>query len=223
MFAILYSQPVPDAIPTITHDSGAVLEGFKSFDIANNPCLKVEIPEGLSNGHGCTIEWYHPDFVIEPQHCLLITHDGKSWWLMHDVWKLAPRVNTPEPPDPIIVPGDNPLDIITYVYESSLPNLSTHNGCGKFCEDVQTALSNSLSALYGHILKDPAQNQYNGHAVDAVMLLMPFDGVEAGVYDIIQNSVSAEATPAFNYVEPPIPHLWYNPAFESIKLVARRK
>jgi len=222
MQAILYSQPINDAIPTITHDNGVVLTGYFSHDQHGNACLKVDIPPSIPAGNGCTVEWSHPDYEIEPQHCLLVRETGDKWWLLHDVWRLCKKVDEPEP-GPIPVPGETPEEIIQYVYESTLPNLSTHDGCGQFTENVQTALSNSLSPLYGHISKTPGQNQYNGHAVDAIMLLMDFDGVVAGVYDIISNSVSDEARPAFNHVGPPDSNLWYNPAFETFVLRARKK
>lgn len=223
MRLILYSQPVPDAIPTIIHDNGTVMEGYTGVDEHGSPCLFVDIPKDMPSGNGCTVQWSHPDFVIEDQHCMLIWGQGEKWWLLHDVWRLSTN-DAPTPPDPMPpVPGETPEEIIQYVYESTKPDLSTHNGCGRFTEDVQKTLSAGLSVLYGHIRKEPAQNQYNGHAVDAVMLLMSFNGIEAGIYDIIQNSVSTDATPAFNYVEPANPELWYNPALESFDLVTRRR
>jgi hypothetical protein len=222
MKCILYSQPVDNAIPTVTHDNGVVTRGGEGYDGAGNPCLIIDFPSNIPLNNGCAITWEHPDYVIEPQHCLLIQHTDGKLWLLHDVWKLTPRVTEPEP-GPSPVPGESPEEIIQYVYESTHPNLSTHDGCGRFTEDVQTQLSNSLSPLYGHITKTPGQNQYNGHAVDAVMLLMDFGGVTAGVYDIIKDSVSPNAQPAFNWVGPPDSNLWFNPAFESFILRARKK
>jgi len=224
MELILYSQPVDNAIPTLRHDNGVIAVGEEGYDQAGNKCLVVHLPPDFTIGHGVTVEWAHPEYVIEPQHCKIIQETGGKCWLLHDIWRLSQMVVVPPTePEPIPVPGETPEEIIQYVYESTLPNLGTHEGCGEFTENVQTALSNSLSPLYGHISKTPGQNQYNGHAVDAIMLLMDFDGVVAGVYDIISNSVSDEARPAFNHVGPPDSNLWYNPAFETFVLRARKK
>jgi len=222
--AILYSQPVDDAIPTIIHDNGTELVGYPGTDVDGDPCLIVEITPDATIGHGVTICWEHPNYYIEPQHCKLVQETGGACWLLHDVWRLVPKVVEPEPPtEPIPIPGTTPEEVIQYIFNSTHPDLSDHDGCGEFTADCQKALSDTLSALYGHIAKEPGQNQYDGHAVDAIMLLMPFGGVDAGIYDIIKNSVSPEAEPAFNWVEPANPSLWYNPAFESVKLVARKK
>jgi len=43
------------------------------------------------------------------------------------------------------------------------------------------------------------------------MLMVPSGGTVPGIYDIIRDSVSPNATPVFNYVEPPNPELWFYP------------
>jgi hypothetical protein len=66
--------------------------------------------------------------------------------------------------------------------------------------------------MWGHVAKNPGQNQYHQHAVDAVMLLANAGNTGAGIYDIIYSSASPEAKPAFNYAGPPDYNLWLYPA-----------
>jgi hypothetical protein len=76
-------------------------------------------------------------------------------------------------------------------------------------------LHTESSGYWGHIAKQPGQNQYNGHAVDAVMLPLNIPGTAAGIYDIIFSSVSAEAKPVFNMAGPPEYEKWYYPAADA--------
>jgi hypothetical protein len=109
-------------------------------------------------------------------------------------------------------PSDrSPEEIINDVFNRTHPDLASHEGCGRFTEDVCEALHIEHSQKWGHVAKNPGQNQYNGHAVDAVILLGDAKQTTGGTYDIIQNSVSVSATPAFNYVGPADPNLWYYP------------
>jgi hypothetical protein len=125
-----------------------------------------------------------------------------------------PPVPGPEPPtgEEGPDPNANPLDIINYVYNSTLPNLASHTGCGLFTEDCCEALHEMMHPAWGHIRKNPGQNQFNGHAVDAIMLVVPSGHTAPGIYDIIQDSASPNARPVFNFVEPPAVDLWYYPA-----------
>ena len=120
------------------------------------------------------------------------------------------EVPQPPPPDPGPAPGPatDPLGIINEVYATGRYNLATHEGCGLFTEECVRQLHERISPWYGHIAKSPGQNQFNGHAVDALMLLT---GAGAGVYDIIFSSVSHEAKPTYNFAGPPNPELWYYP------------
>jgi hypothetical protein len=119
-------------------------------------------------------------------------------------------------PDPVPVPippqpdPTTPLGIIKQVYATGLYDLRTKEGCGKFTEACCTALHEKLSASYGHLRKSGAQNQYNGHAVDALQRLVPM--LESGVFDIIQSSESPEAKPAYNKAGDSEPDKWYYPA-----------
>jgi hypothetical protein len=126
----------------------------------------------------------------------------------------------PIPPQPPL-PKD-PLDIIKAVYAAGHYDLSSKAGCGQFNEACVTALHNNHSDQWGHIQKFPPQNHWpeqpytpggKVHAVDANMLLEDApDGTKAGIYDIITDSESANAKPAFNFSGPPNPALWYYPA-----------
>jgi hypothetical protein len=85
-------------------------------------------------------------------------------------------------------------------------------GCGAFTEAACAALNEQHSADWGHIKKDPAQNQYNGHAVDAIMLRATAGVTTPGIYDIIMSTESPDALPAWSYKGPPDLALWYYPA-----------
>lgn len=56
-------------------------------------------------------------------------------------------------------------------------------GRGGFTEAAVTAM-HAINPLWGHIQKNPGQNRYNGHAVDACMWKRP-DGTMGEIYDII--------------------------------------
>jgi len=125
---------------------------------------------------------------------------------------VTPPVEPPVTPPNQQDPNANAFQIIQYVYNSTTPNLATKQGCGLFVEDCCDELHAKMNLGWGHIRKDPAQNQFNGHAVDAIMLLVPSGATSAGVYDIIQNSEAPNAQPAFNLVGPSDPTKWYYPA-----------
>jgi len=69
------------------------------------------------------------------------------------------------------------------------------NGRGMFTEVVVRAL-HDVDARFGHVGKDPGQNQYNGHSVDAVDFKND-DGVTGEVYDI----VSGGGAPGWGFSE----------------------
>jgi len=109
------------------------------------------------------------------------------------------------------MPSD-PAGIVNWTYKHGTFNLGTKEGCGKFTEACCTNLHTTHSALWGHIRKSGAQNQYNGHAVDAVQLSSAVGGTNAGIYDLIFSTESPQAKPTFNPVGDPRPDLWYYPA-----------
>jgi hypothetical protein len=184
----------------------------------------TSVPYTYTDGRqgGCA---YLDDNTANKQGALLqITADGYEPWeargflqlyadtmiarLEVDDANLKPLAAAPTPPPA----GSSPMDIINHVYATTQPQLWTHAGCGKFTEDCCTALHNGHSAYWGHVRKTPGQNQFNEHAVDAVHLALNVPGCNAGIYDIIFSSVSAEAKPVFNLAGPPEFDLWYYPA-----------
>lgn len=61
------------------------------------------------------------------------------------------------------------------------------NGRGAFTE-AAVAACHAIDPRWGHIKKNPGQNQYNGHAVDFMVWKNP-DGVTAEGYDILSTTI----------------------------------
>lgn len=113
----------------------------------------------------------------------------------------------PTPPNPA-----DPLSVIQWVYDGGTGvtfDLLTKGSCGQFTEACALALFRDTKITWGHLLKVPGQNQWNGHAVDAIHQVAVGDHV--GVWDIIQNSESPEARPVFNYAGPDDETMWAAP------------
>lgn len=93
----------------------------------------------------------------------------------------------------------NMTHILNQVYAQNAPNgqawdLREHNsqaanGRGMFTEVAVRAM-HDVDARFGHVRKDPGQNQYNGHSVDAVNFKND-DGVTAEIIDIVAGTESA--------------------------------
>lgn len=202
----IYPDPL-DATCQLHHDSGFVGYGVQNNAPDGRPGQLIDIPDSVPSEHGAELIVTKSGFIDLRVRGFLVLKDGVAR-LQVDDYNLVPADNTdPEEPE---MPSD-PMGIINYVYESTKPDLRTKSGCGKFTEDCIEALHNTHHPSWGHIRKEPAQNQFNGHAVDAGMLLVPWGNTAPGIYDIIQNSESDEAKPAFNYKGPVEPHLWYYP------------
>ncbi len=180
--------------------------------------IAYDIPDNTPLGQGFEFTLFHPPPRVN------ITQKGILWlrvpgfqypWdtgqeaaLAMDDFRL-PIVET----HPIPPPSDrSPEEIIHDVYATGLYNLTTHDGCGVFTEACCSALHDNHSPMWGHIKKIGAQEQYNGHAIDAVQLLNSMPDCERGVYDIIIQSQAPDARPSFNLVGPPNQLLWYYPA-----------
>jgi hypothetical protein len=144
---------------------------------------------------------------------VLAVDADRASWEIDDIHLQPASVAPPQPqPEPPAGPDwTNPLAVIQWVYETQHHNLATKTGCGMFTEACCEALHEHNSPMWGHIRKNPGQNQWNEHAVDAIQLLTPSHQTPPGIYDIIVDSVSTNASPAFNYVEPPKGELWYYP------------
>lgn len=200
----LYSTP-PDAAVTLTLDSGAVLHGI--------PCEA----NGRTDAHRLRVL---PDTPTQGG-LLHVTCDGMTPFsgrgivevVDDDVAFLYDDIHLQElPPPPSLPPRPNPYQdpfaIIQAVYEQGEFDLSEKEGCGEYTEAACLELFKQQSWLWGHIRKKPEQNQWAGHAVDAVMLLVKAGDTDAGIYDIILDTESENAKPAWTWKGPPDANLF---------------
>jgi hypothetical protein len=208
---VVYPTPLTAKV-TLTPDGHGTMQlvGYTAPD--GRQGQSCEVSTSIPNANGATIELEANGFEKMRLRGFLV-FEGEAARLQVDDYVMtetpvAPPVPGPTPP----ATGGSPLDIINRVYATGKYNLATHEGCGLFTEACADALHEQHSEMWGHIAKDPGQNQYNGHAVDALMLLANGPGTQAGIYDIIYSSVSYEAKPVCNYVEPPNYDKWYYPA-----------
>ena len=205
-----------DSTVTLRSDDGFNGTGVPHADSAGRPGQVIIVPNSIPSGHGSELTIEHADYQpLRVRGFLML--EGVTARLQVDDYRLTPvpvAPPTPEPPQPPSGqpnPNANPMDIINSVYAATHPNLATKVGCGTFTENCCEALHNQMHPAWGHVKKTGAQNQYNGHAVDAVMLLVPSGSTQPGIYDIITSSESADAKPAFNYAGPPDNSLWLYP------------
>lgn len=97
---------------------------------------------------------------------------------------LAPaRAHAADPP--------NMKPTVQAVFDAAPWDLTTHNGSGCFTEAVVYRLHELAPGQWFHLKKSGGQNQYNGHAVDAVL------HVSGYAVDMIGSSASAAAKPAW--------------------------
>ena len=178
-----------------------------------NDAHKVQLPAGTPSQGAVlqiTCSGYHE---FSNRGLIIPSETGEATFRIDDV-DLIVVDSPPVPPDPNPAPGPatDPQGIIAEVYQTGQFNLATHDGCGLFTEECCKQLHNRNNQMWGHIKKNPGQNQYNGHAVDALMLLA---GEGNGIWDIIHDSVSPNATPQYIYKGEPEPDLWYYPMPEA--------
>jgi len=208
-----YPTPLDGAVVTLTPDGAGPLTGSATTDDAGRPCHTCQLPDGTANGHGAQLDQTAPGHLPQRLRGILYLLGDQTAALQVDDCSLTPEPEAPAPPGPTDpTTGGSPMDIIMRVYNDTHPNLTTVEGCGRFTEDVCDALHEQHSTMWGHVDKHEGQNQWNGHAVDAVMLLANAPDTGAGIYDIIYSSASPEAKPAFNYAGPPDYNLWVYPA-----------
>lgn len=196
--------PDPTGLPIVghpaTHESGRPGQGFT-------------LPADLPSGNGAQLLITAPKKVPLLQRGILWIASGP--YLQMDDFHLADEKDCP-PPQPVPIPPTpgplTPFQRIKAIYATGHYDLGTKAGCGQFTEACCQDLHEHDSAQWGHIRKSGAQNQYNGHAVDAMQLLVPSGDTAAGIYDIVISSESPEAKPAFNRQGDPAPSLWYYPA-----------
>jgi hypothetical protein len=213
---VLYPSPL-DARAVLTPDSNPPITAVPYTDPAGRPGQIAYVPDTVPSGHGAELVLEAPAYLPSRVRGFLTLGPDPTGQpvgrLEVDDYRLEPVPAAPGPgPTPPPTTGGSPQQIIDRVYQTTHPNLATIEGCGKFTEDCCTALHTEHSQAWGHIDKDPGQNQYHGHAVDALMLLGNVGDTAAGIYDIIFSSASAEAKPVFNWVEPPNYEDWIYPA-----------
>ena len=209
----IYAQPL-DTLVELTLDSGQHLSAHSTHANGRDDAHILVLPEG-THGQGGRLTVTADGRQGSSVRGIVAPSDNGSpaMFLFDDFGELPlddeesqpPEPETPAPPD---IEATDPEEIIHEVYANTNHDLATHDGCGAFTEDCCTALHDNDNELWGHIRKQEGQNQYNGHAVDAVYLLA---GEGAGVYDIIHDSVSPTASPSFNWKDAGDPNLWYYP------------
>src|SRR5262245_21823181 len=171
----------------------------------------IQLPAGTTGQGGvleCSCQGYH-DF--SNRGLVVPNESGPATFMLDDIHLVSIAATLP-PLSPKPDPNADPQAIIQSVWATGQHELQTKEGCGRFTEACCTELHRRQSLQWGHISKSGAQNQWNGHAVDAVMLLAKAGGTDAGIYDIIHDSESPNASPNFIYKGEPDPNLWYYPA-----------
>ena len=199
---VVYPSPLSSRV-TLTPDGSPPAQAVAYTDSEGRPGQVAYVGDEVVSGHGAALLVEANGHIPATlRGFLVLDEDAQRARLQVDDVTLT-ATPEPPPPDPEL-PDRSPQEIIGAVYDETHPNLATVDGCGKFTEDCCRALHLEHSAAWGHVDKDPGQNQYHGHAVDAIMLLNNHrDGTAAGIYDIIFSSASPEAKPAFNYAGPP--------------------
>lgn len=101
----------------------------------------------------------------------------------------------------------NYASVVQHVYATGSFDLSTREGCGAFTEACALAL-HALNAEFGHLQKQPEQNQWNGHALDAVLYKATGQTV-----DLILSAPSPASVPQWSVHEDDDypPALWIDP------------
>ncbi len=213
---LIFSRPEDITSAKLILDNGTIVVGHPAVHSSGRKGWGFDIPVNSPNGNGAELVLGKDGFFnIDQRGVLWLNEDNTARIEFDDfilqplpppvIIQLPPPIVTPPPPD------NSPQGIINAVYATGLYDLKTKEGCGKFTEACCTDLHVKHSSLWGHVKKTGAQNQYNGHAVDAVMLLANTQGIFAGIYDIIFSSESPEAKPTFNFAGSVNADLWYYP------------
>ena len=202
----IYTTPAWSTV-RLTLDSGQQIDGVSCAANGREDAHQLAIPSHTTGGALLEVRCdghtgiMHRGLMQPPSNT-----SGEAHFLLDDI-HLAPLPVPPTPPprDPDLAP----FETCQAVYAQGDFDLSTKEGCGLYTEACCTALNEQQSPLWGHIRKTPAQNQWNGHAIDAIQLLAKAGHTDAGIYDIIWSTESPDAEPAWSYKGPPDPNLWY--------------
>lgn len=214
MKLFIYPDPL-DATCLLHSDSGVVIQSYRD-NIHGRDGHYFDIPDSVPSGWGARLEISKSGYFTLEQRGVL-TSVGDAWVFLSDDFKLIKVPPTPIPvPVPIPTPAPtyptDPLGIINLIYKVGRFDLARKEECGKFTEACCEALHKNHSTGWGHIRKFGAQNQFNGHAVDAIQLLGDTTDTRQGIYDLIFDSESPDAKPQFIRKGDSDFSLWYYPA-----------
>ena len=214
----------PGATGSLRIGNGVVVQSHPTtYPGTPRPGLGFACPDGSPQGWGADVTFNAPGKYPVSVKGILWFNDSRTPYPWNPGQQAAlsfddatqsaiPIPSTPVDPDGPFNPDANPMAIINSVYNTGLYNLATHDGCGKFTEECCKQLHLQHSVMWGHIKKNPGQEQYNGHAIDAIQLLNAMPNCDRGIYDIIVGSQAPGAHPALNRVSDPNSALWYYPA-----------
>jgi hypothetical protein len=198
------SGPITDATVRVAHDGGWRDTGIPGRAPDDRQGYYLRVPSSVPDSNGAQLDITAPDMTTVSVRGLLDFKDDRAY-LRVDDFMLVPIQTAPAPqppePEPPAGPPDSmsaELDRINWWYATGKYDLTTKPGCGQFTEAVALDFCRYYAirgSLWGHVKKTGAQNQFNGHAVDAIMCLF---GEDDGIWDIIVNSVSSSAHPAYN-------------------------
>jgi hypothetical protein len=205
MDLIIYTTPA-EATVEFKPDMGPPVLGQQVLYNGRNDAHCVTLPDDTPfQGSALTVSC--PGYQTLSHRGLLVPEGRAATFMLDDVHlplAAAEPGPGPEPEPPAGPPTpEDAASIVQWVYETQDHDLSTHEGCGLFVEACCTALHDYNTEAWMHDHREPPQNQYNHHAVDACQCIA---GPYYGMYDLIHDSVSPNASPCFNYVGPPNPH-----------------
>ena len=196
----IYTTP-PEATVTLSPDNLGMLTAVRqTAPNGRTDAHLIQLPSTYTQGAGGEMNVTCDGYVgVKHRGFVIPNPTGEARFQLDDI-HLSPTPvapPTPQPPDPgpTPQPPSDPLDVINAVHATGAYNLATKSGCGEFTEACAWELARTFGASWGHIMKDPGQNQYAGHAVDAIQSIY---GEYTGKWDIIVSSVSSSAHPAFN-------------------------
>lgn len=212
----IYAKPA-ESVVDLMLDNGTHLSAPTTSANGRDDAHRLQLPSGTS-GQGGVITVSAPGRVSQRVRGIAAPSDGGVALFMFDDFGELPVAPPPVPePAPPRDPSLDPFAIINAVYQQGEFDLSTKAGCGEYTEAACEALNEQHSPWWGHIRKNPGQNQWVGpsgvgHAIDAVQLMAQAGSTGPGIYDIILSTESPDAMPAWSYKGPPDPTLWYYPA-----------
>jgi len=200
----VYSTPA-EADVSLTLDDGRTIPGDPCVANGREDAHRLTLPANTSIQGAVLRVWCDGYQAFENRGIL---EPSEPCFKLDDI-RLAPDPVPPTPP--VRNPSLDPAALCQAIYEQGEYDLATKEGCGVYTEDCCTALFQQHWYGWGHIRKEPPQNMWNGHAVDALQLLTPAGGTDAGIYDIIWSTESPDAKPAWSHKGPPDLNLWYPP------------